>query len=349
MIKPLTAALILTALLITLNSAYTQSQDPCITTERKINLQEGTPPIDGTLTGRLEEHYFRLDGIKPGQRLTVEVEVRANTSVGMTILLLRETQPRTFARIAGSQLVVSREPINQTFSWIEASPGWGLPALCLKVGQFSEARPVTSNYKISISVEDVSDYGGGDAPDKPEKAVDIGQITYDKPITISGYLSSTDGGNDHTDFYILSAQLSRGDELVVETKVNPDTANVEIAILDMDIFGLRSNRTAAGLATLRLPWEKTGTQPFYLKFSNTGGVGGEAQYTARISIRKAQQATETTQTQPTNQELQPLEPTTARMIVFGGVTLVAALSVFSLVMRLREPRIREITYDEWQA
>ncbi|MEM4417396.1 MAG: hypothetical protein QXD32_04995, partial [Nitrososphaerota archaeon] len=341
--------LLLTALLITLNAVYAQSQDPCITTERRINLQEGGPPIDGTLTGRLEEHYFRLEGLNPGQRLMVEVEVRANTSVGMTILLLRETQPRTFARIAGSQMVVSREPVTQTLSWMEASPGWGQPALCLKVGQFSEARPVTSNYKISISLEDVSDYGGGDAPDKPEKAVDIGRITYDTPITISGYLSSSDGGNDHTDFYILSAQLSRGDTLVVETKVNPDTANLEIALLDMDIFGLRSNRTTAGLATLRLQWEKTETQPFYFKFSNTGGVGGEAQYTARISIHKAQQATETTQTQPQNQEIQPLEPTTARMIVYGGVTLVAALSVFSLVMRLREPRIREITYDEWQA
>jgi hypothetical protein len=244
--------------------------------------------------------------------------------------------------------VVSREPITQNLSWVEASPGWGLPALCLKVGQFSEARPVTTSYKIMISIQDVSDFGGGDAPDKPERAVDIGEVSAERPITISGYLSSTDGGNDHTDFYILSAHLTRGDELVVEANINPSTANLELAILDLDVFGLRANRTTAGIATLRLPWEKTETKPFYLKFSNTGGVGGEAQYTARIYIRKAQQATETTQTQPQPQEAR-LEPTTARMIVFGGVTLVAAISVFSLVMRLREPRIREITYDEWQS
>jgi len=338
----LMAVLILAA---AVHIAAGQLTDPCITTDRRIDLQAGTPPIEGILTKRLEDHFYRLEGIKPGQRVTVEVELRSNTSTAISLLLLREAQPRNFARIAGEQIIVGRELQNMSFSWIESSLGEGRPALCFKVGQFSEARPVTSSYRLMVSLEDVSDFRGGDAPDKPEKAVDIGEIGPGQQITISGYLSSSTGGNDHVDYYIFSASLSKGDEIVVDMTASPDSSTLEATILDRDIFGLKSNRTVNGRAELRLPWEKTESQAFYLKFSNNGGVGGEARYTATITVKRTSPST-TTQT--TMAEQPTIEPTTARMIVFGGVTLIAAVSVLALVMRLREPRVREITYDEWQ-
>ncbi|MEM1945277.1 MAG: hypothetical protein QW756_06345 [Nitrososphaerota archaeon] len=322
-----------------------QMTDPCIGADRKFDLQAGVPPIEGVLAKRLEDHFYRFEGIRPGQRITVNVEVSANISTAISMILLREAQPKSFARIAGEQLIVGREKTTATFSWMEASPEWGQPALCFKVGQFSEARPVESNYKILVTLEDTSDYGGGDAPGKPERAVDLGSLSAETPATIAGYLSSSSGGNDHTDFYTFSASLTRGDKIIVEVSSTPENSVLDIAILDRDIFGLKSNKTTNGRAELSLPWEKTETQSFYLKFSNNGGVGGEARYTATISIRKTTAA----QTAETTQQEQPtMEPTTARMIVFGGVTFVAAVSVIALLIRLREPRVREITPEEWE-
>ena len=341
--------LILLATLVAVSSiiqtAHGQITDPCITTERRIDLEAGTPPLEGVLTRRLEDHFYRLEGIRAGQKVTVTVELKANTSTAISLLLLREVQPRNFARIAGEQLIVGREAQSISFSWIEARQEGIQPALCFKVGQFSEARPVTSSYRLMVSLEDVSDFRGGDASDKPAKAVDIGEVGADSPITISGHLSSSSGGNDHVDYYVFSASLSKGDEILVDLRASPDNSILEVTILDMDVFGLKTNRTLAGRAELRLPWEKSETQSFYLKLSNNGGVGGEARYTATITVKRAVALTTTETTQV---EQPTMEPSTARMIVFGGVTFIAAVSVLALVMRLREPRVREITYDEWQ-
>ncbi|MEM4190049.1 MAG: hypothetical protein QW544_06005 [Candidatus Caldarchaeum sp.] len=334
-----TAYVPLLILLLSLPAVLGQMQDPCVVTQNKYSLQDSLQPITGNLTGRLQERFYRLENLRPSEMVTLSVKLTANTSASVSMLMLWEIRMNQFTHVSTEQTIISGGPHESTFSWTHANTGNNQPTnICFKVGLFSEARPAKVDYTIAVSVEKLQDTGGGDAADKPERAMSIGKIQTETPVTISGYLTSDKQGIDHVDFYVFTAALGKGKELVA-TLTTREGNIYEAAILDQTLFTLRYNQTAGKQkATIVLENEEPAEKTYYLKISNNGGVGGGGPYTVTLEIRQttAITSTATKQTTVTQTLEQPtIPPETARAIVYGSVVGVAAVAVAATVLARR--------------
>ena len=348
----LAAAIAVLTLLASLTAALGQMRDPCITTEAKYDLQDTVLPIEGVLEGRLQERFYRFENLRPGESLNIFVQMESNTTASVSMLMLYEIRTDQYTQLASRQVIISG-PLSEEdgrFAWMHANLGDSRPTkICFKVGLFSEARPAKVSYTISIGIDRFLDTGNVEAADKLERAANIGSIALGTPTIISGYLSPKDYGIDYADYYMFSASLGPGKELVASLTTSGEN-NYEIAILDQTGFSLRFNQTAQkGSTALRLTNEKTGEVTYYLKISNAGGVGGGGPYTVSLEVRtiqtKTTTETATNQTQPTTQPT--LDQETARIIIYGSVSGIAAVSVIATILMARRRRKVYVVEEEF--
>jgi hypothetical protein len=352
----LAAAVAVLTLLASVTAVYGQMRDPCITTDLKYDLREAVQPIEGVLEGRLQERFYRFENLKPGESLNIFVQMKSNTTASVSMLMLYEIRTDQYTQLASRQVIITG-PLPEEegrFAWMHANLGDNRPTkICFKVGLFSEARPAKVSYTISIGIDRFLDTGNVEAADKVEKAASLGSVALGTPLIVSGYLSSKDLGIDYADYYMFSTSLGPGKELIA-TLTTAGENNYEIAILDQTGFSLRFNQTAQkGSTTLKLTNEKTGEVTYYLKISNAGGVGGGGPYTVSLEVRPTQTATTnktttvtaTNQTQPTTQPT--LDPETARTIIYGSVSGIAAVSVIATILMARRRRRVYVVEEEF--
>ncbi|MCS6770178.1 MAG: hypothetical protein NZ570_07075 [Candidatus Caldarchaeum sp.] len=338
--------------LLAFQSVGGQMQDPCITADSKINLLETTPPLTGTLSGRLHERFYRLENLKPGEMVKIDVAITTNTSAAINMLMLWEIRPNQFTHIITEQSILVGGPYSFNFTWTHGNLGDNRPtSICFKIGLFSEAVPAKAEYTATVAVQRLHDVGGGDAANRADKAVQIGSVG-SQPVSVSGHLSSVKQGSDHIDFYVFTAALGKGKELVVELTTAGEN-NYEIALLDHTLFSLRYNLTGdRGKATVYLTNEEPGEKTYYLKVSNNAGVGGGGPYTISLSTRDVAVATATgtaTNRQTATQTIE--QPTisheTARAIVYGSVVSIAAVAVAATVLMRRRSQATVVEEEWW--
>ena len=344
----LATAVVVLAMLLSTQAVLGQMRDPCITTEAKYNLQNPVEPIRGVLEGRLQERFYRFENLMPGESINIFVKMESNTTASVSMLMLYEIKIDQYTQLASRQVIISG-PLPEEegrFMWMHANLGDNKSTkICFKVGLFSEARPAKVDYTINIGIEKLLDTKNVEAADKPEKATPLGSIALGTPMIISGYLSAKDYGIDYADHYVFSTTLGPGKELIATLTTSGEN-NYEIALLDQTGFSLRYNQTAQkGSTTLKLTNEKTGEVMYYLKISNAGGVGGGGPYTVSLEVRPIQITTTTTtttgtatnQTQPT--VMPTLDAETARTIIYGAVSGIAAVSVIAAILMIRRRRV----------
>lgn len=343
----LTVLAVVTALWLT----PAQTQDPCVTTENKIDLAATPLPlVEGILSGRLQERFYRFEPLKPGEMLNIVVTVTTNTSTALNMLMMWEITANKFTRIDSVQTIQVGGPVEYSFKWVHANQGENKPtAICFKIGIFSEARPVNAGYQIALGLDRLLDTGNVEAADKPDKAAQIGTIQPGQPFIVSGYLASSQEGLDHGDTYALTVSLGRGKRLTATLTTQTENT-YEITLLDQTGYGLRSNRTTLGTATITLTSEDSTPKPLYLRISNQGGVGGGGPYTVTLELSEAAATVTTTQpTTPatTTETLQnpALSRQTAISIVYGSVIAVAAAAVVATVLARR--RARMVVEEGW--
>ncbi len=352
----LAAAVAVLTLLASVTAVLGQMRDPCITTDAKYDLQDTVQPIEGVLEGRLQEKFYRFENLKPGESLNIFVQMESNTTASVSMLMLYEIRTDQYTQLASRQVIITG-PLREEdgrFAWMHANLGDNKPTkICFKVGLFSEARPAKVSYTISVGIDRLLDTGNVEAADKFEKAAPIGSVTLGTPLIVSGYLSSKDYGIDYADYYMFSTSLGPGKELVASLTTSGEN-NYEIAILDQTGFSLRFNQTAQkGSTELRLTNEKTGEMTYYLKISNAGGVGGGGPYTVSLEVRTTQttatdKTTTGTATNQTQQTTQPtLDPEAARIIIYGSVSGIAAVSVIATILMARRRRKVYVVEEEF--
>jgi hypothetical protein len=355
----LAAAVAVLTLLASVTAVYAQMGDPCNNPDKDYDLLQGPPTtFQGILEGRLQERFYRFKDLKPGESLNIFVQMESNTTASVSMLMLYEIRDKQYTQLASRQVIISEsEPLSEEegrFAWMHANLGDNKPTkICFKVGLFSEARPAKVSYTISIGIDRFLDTGNVEAADKFEKAASLGSVALGTPVIVSGYLSSKDLGIDYADYYMFSTSLGPGKELIATLTTSGEN-NYEIAILDKEGFSLRFNQTAQkGSTTLKLTNEKTGEVTYYLKISNAGGVGGGGPYTVSLEVRPTQTATTnktttgtaTNQTQPTTQPT--LDPETARTIIYGSVSGIAAVSVIATILMARRRRRVYVVEEEF--
>ena len=352
----LATAVVVLAMLLSTPAVLGQMRDPCITTEAKYNLQNPVEPIRGVLEGRLQERFYRFENLMPGESINIFVKMESNTTASVSMLMLYEIKIDQYTQLASRQVIISG-PLPEEegrFMWMHANLGDNKSTkICFKVGLFSEARPAKVSYNISIGIDRFLDTGNVEAADKLERAANIGSIALGTPTIVSGYLSPKDFGIDYADYYMFSTNLGPGKELIAVLTTLGEN-NYEVAILDQTGFSLRFNQTAQkGSTALKLTNEKTGEVTYYLKISNAGGVGGGGPYTVSLEVRPTQTTatakttteTATNQTQPTTQPT--LDPETARIIIYGSVSGIAAVSVIATILMARRRRKVYVVEEEF--
>ena len=324
--------------------AAAQQRDPCLAAE-PINVAEITGKLGGTLTKTPNDaDFYRIVGVEPGQELVLSIKASANTSVSFNAALFREVSPGVFALVDENNIVIGRQPVELSYRWLEAkTEKTSLGSFCIKVSQFSEVFKVSTTYEISVSVTEMLDTGGVDAPSYLDDAVSPGVLEPGKKLTITGFLSAAKEGNDYIDIYRLSLTAARGDRLSIKLSGSPE-AVLDLALIDQKgEITLRSNKTTAGKAALSLRLEKAGDYVFYLRISNSGGLGGSAEYTATVELQPAggQQVDGQPGVEPR------LSDQTARLIVLASTAAVAATSIMAIIMRTRRRRAGE-EYIEYE-
>lgn len=341
--------------LVMLFTVTAQTGDPCITTDKRINLaEESLPPIQSKLEGRLREDFYRFENLRPGERLVLKVTVATNTSTGLNTLLMWEIKPNQFTRVGGEQTIQSGGPLDYVYAWTHTNFGDNTPTtLCFKIGIFSEARPAKADYVITLGLERFMDTGGKEAPDKLEKATSIGMLRTGETTIVSGYLTNSNDGLDYADIYVFTAALGKGKQLTATLTTQPGNI-YEFAILDQTGYGLRSNRTNAnGEAAVTLETEDTGEKTYYVRVANQGGVGGGGAYTISLDIKEVTTsttaATTTKTTVETTTELASpsLSRETAQLIVYGTATGIAVLAVAATVIMRRRSQTIVVEENQW--
>ncbi|BAJ50412.1 hypothetical protein CSUB_C0552 [Candidatus Caldarchaeum subterraneum] len=347
-----TALLTIVVLLAAFTAVSAQTSDPCITTDKRINLAGDTlPPIEATLAGRLREDFYRFENLRPGERLVLRVTVTTNTSTGFNTLLMWEIRPSQFSRIGGVQTIQAGGPLEYVYSWAHSNFGENTSTtLCFKIGIFSEARPAKADYVITLGIERLVDTGGREAADKLEKATPLGALRTGETTIISGYLTNSSEGLDYVDTYVLTAVLGKGKQLTATLTTQPGNI-YELVILDQTGYGLRSNRTnTSGEAAVSLETQDAAEKTYYIRVSNQGGVGGGGPYTITLSINEATTSTTTTTTTtPITTEITTpsLSHETAQLIVYGTVTGIAVLAVAATVIMRRRSQTVVGEEDQW--
>lgn len=349
-------ATILTAvfLLAALTIASAQTSDPCVTTDKRVNLAGDTlPPIEATLAGRLREDFYRFENLRPGERLVLRVTVTTNTSTGLNTLLMWEIRPSQFTRIGGEQTIQAGGPRDYVYSWVHSNFGENTSTtLCFKIGIFSEARPAKADYVVTLGIERYMDTGGREAADKLEKATSLGMLRTGETTIISGYLTNSSEGLDYIDTYVFTAVLGKGKQLTATLSTRPGNI-YEFAILDQTGYGLRSNRTNTnGEAAVNLETQDTGEKTYYLRVANQGGVGGGGPYTITLTINEVTTSTTTTATttpiETTTEITTPsLSRETAQLIVYSTVTGIAVLAVAATIIMRRRSQTVVGEEDQW--
>ncbi|MCS6783916.1 MAG: hypothetical protein NZ581_01785 [Candidatus Caldarchaeum sp.] len=348
---PVAVIFMVFAILTALSVSPSQTQDPCVTTENKIDLSASQLPLlEGVLAGRLQEKFYRLEMLKPGEMLSLVVKVTTNTSTALNMLMMWEIRTNQFTRIDSIQTIQAGGPQEYSFKWLHANFGDNRPtAICFKIGIFSEARPAKADYEIAVGIDRLVDTGNVEAPDKTDRAIQIGAIQAGQPTIVSGYLASSTQGLDHVDIFLLTVSLGKGKKLTATLTTGLENS-YEIAVLDQTGYGLRSNRTVQGTATITLTSEDPAPKPLYLRISNQGGVGGGGAYTVTIDIIETTITTTTTQTPTQSISTETLQnpalpPETAISIVYGSLVAVAAAAVTATIIARR--RSRTVVEEEW--
>jgi len=350
-------ALALTGLLLTLfagaHMVSAQQEDPCLAAP--VHTIADGAQIRGSMNGTLDNRFYLLSGLNPAQRLDLNIRLESNATVSTNTAVFLELGPKNFARIAGDQATTSQGLATEfSYSWLQGrTKTAGGARLCVKVGHFSEVFKPVTNFTITMRLTDLSDYGGGDAPDIPmfDDATALAQPSKDRPVSLEGYLSSRGDGNDHGDLYRFTAKMSRGTILTALVEAGSDML-VEASLLGSDKFGLRYNKTTLdpndpghSVASLKLQAENPGDYTFYLRIYNSGGLGGGGRYSVRLSLEEP--APSLNQTTRTETLQPPLGEETARFIVIGGTAAVAAIAVAAVVVGLRRRKAEEFVEYEY--
>ena len=286
-------------------------------------------------------HYYRLEGLRTGMKLTVKITLTAIKSAYYIVSL----HSSDYARLTGYDGILGYKNVKEIkLEYVIARiPIRENTTLYLKVSQSGGA----VSYKAEISTEPVSDIyptnPEGDAGDSAATALKAPEIMPNKTSSWTGYLSSTTTGEDYEDYYQLKAKLSKGDKLAILIQPSKDL-RLEASLLSADLFPLKTNQSELRgkpvIIKLSGEWEDK-PYTFYLKISNFGGTGGEGTYTVKAWIEKAE--TSIVQTSTTTTEF----PIRESMIRFGIIIAAIALIVISilvLLLRRRAYRVEEVSW-----
>jgi len=311
------------------------------------DLHEMTKPIEGRLVRNPSDSVFvRFTGLKVGEEAEIIVDVKPSERSVITVGLYREAGRDAFAVISEKQVIATQTGQRVVFRWHEGVK----PAdLCLKILQFSEVAKITTNYTVVVGVREKMDAGKAEAPPTHENAIQLGKISVGREITITGYLSDKETGSDHVDYYLLVADVrEKGERLVFTVETSPDS-QLSVAVLDRGAaFALASNKTTVGKATLNLRIEETGEHPFYLKVSNEGGTGGEAEYSIGIKMLPSPVKTNgIVIPSEDGGETIVIDDRTARLLLLVSVAAVAAASITAIVREAKRRRTEHEVYIDY--
>ena len=346
----LITAVTLAVMLLASNNAYAQAAR-CEEAEG-IDIRGVTSPVEGKLVKTPGDVVFiRFTGLKPGEEAEITVDVKPSRRTSLTLALLRGTGG-VFAAVEERQVIVEPEGREVTFRWHE---GRETADLCVKILQFSDVGELSTSYSVTAITRERLDAEIGEAPQRPEGAIDLGKLEPGGALEFTGYLSGKKTGSDYVDYYLLLAEIKqRGDVIHVVVKTEPEDAQVSLAILDSEAsFALASNKTVLGEASIKLPIvaiEETGARPFYIKVSNEGGLGGDVEYTTRISLlQRLVNETGVVTIQREEGLGVVLDDFTARVMLLAGVAAVALASVIAIVreaIRRRAGEFGEVYIEE---
>jgi len=340
---PLIAIMLLAAFMA--QSALCQEPGESFETAPIIKLIPGeiTIPESGhyILNASMGQQCFRLDGLKPGYRLKIEVEING-VEQGRGIISLYKESGELIAQKKIQYGSGTRDRIEIAYQPSLESSG---PAQShyLTLGWYSGSM----KYNLTLLLENVEDYasGMGDAGSSPETAIHLPDISPGRIIEAKGYLASADDGGDfadHVDYYIIRARLNSS-RSVVRVIVNP----LEDMRLSASLFmGDRrltygSSKEPGGEIRLDVSgeWKPGDVYEFIIRVDNLADRGGGA-YLIRAWIEEPNATSQQTT------EIKPpggLDERILTMMIMAGAAALVAISILMIFLRRRRIyRVEEV-------
>ncbi|MCD6235959.1 MAG: hypothetical protein J7J94_03080 [Thaumarchaeota archaeon] len=326
-------AILLTLLLLSLSQAISAVKPGnSIETAGAVDLSMGGAILEGSLTEPLQQnHYYALKGLGSGVKIVVNLTLRGLKPAHAVAALYSAKG----ARLTGYDLALGAGNVKKlSLSYALAYAPGENRTLYLRIGKSRGAL----NYTAEISVEYLYDYSlqsARDAGDKPSQAIEVPAIPPNQTQSWIGYLSSSQGGDDHEDYYKFSADLSPG--AVLRVQVTPSkNLRIRATLYTQDLFPLKQNQSELSGQSINLEasgeWEAK-RYTFYLEVDNLGGTGGDGEYSVKAWVeggRPQGQQTQTAAAPPTGVSEQLLKTG----IIAAAVALIA-ISIAVLVLRRR--------------
>lgn len=322
-------------------------QEPGESTENALQIKlipgEITLPESGyyILNSTRSQQFFRLEGVRGGHKLTIEVEALGVEQGRAAITLQKESGEIIIQRKIQYGLGTS-EKIALTYQpSIESAPPDSAHYLALSWYSGS------MEYRIRLSLESAEDYGPGmgDAGSSPESAMQLPELSPGKILELKGYLASLDDGGDmadRVDYYLMGARFNSS-KSTLKISIKPLSSMRISASLYMGDHRVAygSSREPGGEVRLDVPgeWRLDERYSFTIRVDNLADKNGGA-YAIRAWIEE-QNATEhqATIVKPPG----GLDERALTMIVMAGAASLIAISVLMIFLRRRRIyRVEEV-------
>ncbi len=295
------------------------------------------------LNATRSQHCFKLDGLQPGYRLTIELEALGVEQGRAVISLYKESGELVSQRKIQYGSGTSEKIIMRYQPSLESA---GEPQIhYLALGWYSGSL----RYGLRLILEAVEDYapGMGDAGSGPDSAIRLPDLSPEKPVELRGYLASVDDGGDfadHVDYYLIRVRFNSS-KSILKIMVKPLG---EMRISTSLYMGDRriaygSSREPGGEVKLEVSgqWSPGEDYAYTIRVDNLAERGGGA-YEIRAWIEEPN-ATESQATQ-----IRPpggLSEQTLTMIIMAGAASLIAVSI--LMIFLRRKRLYRVEEVGW--
>jgi hypothetical protein len=344
----LTAIMLLAAFMA--QSALCQEPGKSFETAPLIKLIPGeiTIPESGqyTLDANNSQQCFKLDGLKPGYRLTIEAEI-SGVEQGRGIISLYKDSGELIAQRKIQYGSGTTDKIKVAYQ-PSLESGGQVQSYYLTLGWYSGSM----KYRLTLALEAVEDYapGMGDAGSSPDTAIRLPDLSPGKTIEAKGYLASADDGGDfadHVDYYVIRARFNNS-RSALKVSVDPlgdMRLSASLFMGDRRVtYG--SSREPGGEIRLDISGEwKTGdAYEFAIRVDNLADRSGGG-YVVRAWIEEPNATSQTTEIKPPG----GLDERTLTMIIMAGAIALVAISILMIFLRRRRIyRVEEVDWWSYQ-
>jgi hypothetical protein len=329
----------------TAQSALCQEPGESFETAPLIKLIPGevTAPESGyyILNANSSQHCFKLEGLKPGYKMTIEIEV-IGIEQGRGIISLYKESGELVTQRKIQYGSGTSEKINVAYQ-PSLESGGAAQNHYLTLGWYSGSM----KYRLHLALEDVEDYapGMGDAGSSPDTAPRLPDLSPGKTIEAKGYLASADDGGDfadHVDYYLIRARLNSS-KSVLRILIDPVGEMRLSASLFMGDRRLTygSSKEPGGEIKLDVSgeWKPGDVYEFAIRVDNLADRSGGA-YLIHAWIEEPN-ATEQQKT-----EIKPpggLDERILTMMIMAGAAALIAISILMIFLRRRRIyRVEEV-------